>query len=121
MFISTLIQRRYHFKDLLQGILLTAITFPVYIKASTLAIMGVRGSFGITPKDGASALPLSALWPQLVLAILCFSGVVWGLLRFYYERQPADAILVNTFWSLYHFIILSSLLYFNHPEEKNAS
>lgn len=118
MFISTLMQRRYRFKDLLQGVLLTAISFPVFIKASTLAIFGVRGSFGITPKEGSSALPFLALWPQLTLAILCFSGVIWGLLRFHYEHHPADAILVNTFWSLYHFLILASILYFNHPEEK---
>lgn len=117
MFVSTLYQRRYHVRDLLQGVLLTAITFPVYIKASTLAMFGVRGSFGITPKGGSSALPLSALWPQLGLALLCFSGVVWGGLRFYYERKPMDAILVNTFWCLYHFLILGSALYFNHPEE----
>jgi len=120
MFASTLMQRRYRIKDLLQGVLLTAITFPVFIKASTLAMLGVRGSFGITPKDGASSLPFSALWPQLTLAIICFSGVVWGLLRFYYEHQPVDAILVNTFWSLYHFLILSSFLYFNHPEERKT-
>lgn len=93
------------------------ITFPVYIKASVLGLMGVKGTFGITPKGGAKQLPLKALWPQLSLAVLNFSAIIWGVNRLIYEREPMVALVVNMCWCLYHFLILSSVLYFNNPEK----
>lgn len=117
IFFWTLRQRHYVFKDLLLGQLLMAITFPVYIKASILGLMGVKGTFGITPKGGAMKLPLKALWAQLSLAILSFSAVIWGINRLIYEREPMVALVVNMCWCLYHFLILSSVLYFNNPEQ----
>ena len=116
-FFWTLRQRKYAFKDLMLGQLLMAITFPVYIKASILGLMGVKGTFGITPKGGAMRLPLKALWPQLSLAILNFSAVIWGINRLIYEREPMVALVVNMCWCFYHFMILSSVLYFNNPEQ----
>jgi cellulose synthase (UDP-forming) len=117
IFFWTLRQRKYVFKDLIQGQLLMAITFPVYIKASVLGLLGVKGTFGITPKKGALKLPLKALWIQLTLAALNFSAIIWGINRLIYEREPAAALTVNMFWCFYHFLILSSVLYFNNPEE----
>ena len=117
IFFWTLRQRKYVFKDILLGQLLMAITFPVYIKASILGLMGVKGTFGITPKGGAMQLPLKALWVQLSLAILNFSAVIWGINRLIYEREPMVALVVNMCWCLYHFLILSSVLYFNNPEK----
>lgn len=118
VFLWTLSRRNYHIKEIFTGLVLTPITFPVYMKASLLAMFGVRGSFGITPKGGSTTLPLASLWPQLSLACLCAFSFVWGMLRFYYEREPASALLVNSFWCLYHFLILSTVLYFNFSEEK---
>lgn len=120
IFIGTMVQRGYSVGNLVQGVLLNGICFPVYMKASLLALLGVRGTFNITPKGASHVLPLYRLWPQLLTAILCFGAVVWGLNRLYYERQPMLAIAVNSFWCLYHFGILSAVLYFNHPEESTA-
>ncbi|MGD9972261.1 MAG: glycosyltransferase family 2 protein [Desulfatirhabdiaceae bacterium] len=117
LFISTLHQRRYRLTELFQGVLLNAVCFPVFMKASLLGILGVRGTFGITPKGQSRALPLTGLWPQLGTAVLCFSAVVWGAHRLAYEPAPAFAILVNMFWCIYHFCILTATLYFNHSEE----
>ena len=117
IFFWTLRQRKYVFKDLLLGQLLMAITFPVYIKASILGLMGVRGTFGITPKGGAMKLPLKALWVQLLLAGLNFSAIIWGINRLIYEREPMVALIVNMCWCLYHFLLLSSVFYFNNPEQ----
>ncbi len=119
MFFSTLHQRRYSFRDLIQGMVLNVISFPVYMKASLLGILGFRGTFGITPKNQSRALPLFRLWPQILIALLSFAAVVVGCHRLYYEREPLFAILVNTFWAFYHFLLMSSVLYFNHPEEKS--
>ena len=117
IFFWTLRQRRYAFKDLVQGQLLMAITFPVYIKAAVLGLLGVKGKFGITPKGGSMALPLKALWVQLSMAALTFSAVIWGMNRLLYEREPVAALVVNVIWCLYHFLILSSVFYFNNPEK----
>jgi len=117
IFFWTLRKRQYAVRDIILGQLLLAVTFPVYIRASVMALAGVRGSFGITPKGGSKALPLRALWPQLLLATLTFSAVVWGINRIVFEREPLWAIVVNMFWCCYHFAILSSVLYFNNAGE----
>lgn len=120
IFSWTLKERKYVFKDLIQGQLLMAITFPVYIKASIQGLLGIKGTFGITPKAGAMQLPLKALWIQLSMAVLNFSAIIWGANRLIYEREPAAAILVNMGWCLYHFLVLSSVLYFNNPEPEQS-
>lgn len=117
MFLGTLHLRKYRVKDIFQGMLLNAISFPVFMKASTLAMVGVRGTFAVTPKGQSRALPLWALWPQLITAALSFGAVCWGMMRLYYEREPFYAILVNILWCLYHFFLFSTVLYFNFPEE----
>ena len=116
IFLYSMSQRRYGFWELAQGILLQAITFPVYMKASLLAVLGVRGSFGITPKGGSTSLPLVRLWPQLGLGLACLAGFTWGMLRLWYGDGPTLALLTNSGWCLYHFAILSTTLHFNFPE-----
>ena len=118
IFLWTLNRRSYHLKEIFTGLVLTPIAFPVYMKASLLALLGVRGSFGITPKGGGAALPLKALWPQLLLAFICSFAFIWGMMRLYYEREPVSALIVNSLWCLYHFLILATVLYFNFSEEK---
>lgn len=118
VFLGTLQQRGYSFKDLFQGIILNTVTFPVFIRASLLAMVGIRGTFGITPKGRSRAMPLYALVPQVAAALLSFAAVVWGLQRMYYERDPVSALVINCLWSFYHFVILTCVLYFNHPEEE---
>ena len=117
VFLWTLHQRSYRLRDLLVGVLLNAVSFPVYLKASTLAMLGVRGTFGITPKGGSTSLPLRALWPQVGLALVNFAAWIWGIQRLYYERDPAAGLAMNCFWCFYHCLILSTVLFFNHPEE----
>jgi cellulose synthase (UDP-forming) len=97
---------------------LQAVSFPVYMRASLLGILGVRGSFGITPKGRSLSLPLYALWAQLGLALFCLFAAGWGAARIYYEAPVGGqvyALAVNTFWCLYHAAVLSAVLYFNHP------
>lgn len=121
LFLYTLKSRRYRIQEILFGLVLTPVTFPVYMRASLLAMLGVRGTFGITPKGGASLLPLHALWPQLLLAVFCFFSLVWGVMRIYYEREPVYALAVNSLWCLYHFLILSSVLYFNFSRKDTGT
>ncbi|NCC25878.1 MAG: glycosyltransferase [Deltaproteobacteria bacterium] len=117
LFLYSMGQRRYGFKELAIGIILQAITFPVYMRASLLGIIGVRGSFGITPKGGSMSLPLRGLWPQVALAGACTGALVWSLERLRFEGEPAWAIAINGLWCAYHALLLSAVVYFNHPEE----
>lgn len=115
-FLFTLRQRGYSTRDLFIGVVLTTVSFPVYIKASVLAVLGFRGSFGITPKSGSSSLPLKALWPQVGAMLVGFVAIVWGLNNAYYGGTNIPAIAVNGFWCLYNFAVLGAVFYFNRPE-----
>jgi len=117
IFAATLHSRKYTVRDMLQGILLNAVSFPVYMKASLLAMLGVKGTFGITPKGGSNALPLTGLWPQILTLLIAFGAVIWGVHRLIYERETAIAVVINSFWSLYHVAIILGVLYFNYPVE----
>lgn len=116
-FYWTLQKRNYRLSDLITGQLLTFISFPVYLKATTLALLGVRGTFGITPKGGGKILPLKGYWVQFTMFAFCFSAIIWGANRLFFEREPFWGIAVNMFWCFYHFMILSSIFYFNDPGE----
>jgi cellulose synthase/poly-beta-1,6-N-acetylglucosamine synthase-like glycosyltransferase len=116
-FMNTLRARSYRLRDIYNGLLLTNVTFPIYMQASLLGLLGVRGKFGITPKSGGSSLPLGSLWPQLLAMTALLAAAVWGLNRVYYVREPVLALLVNIFWCLYNFWLLSTVFYFNRPEE----
>ena len=120
-FYWTLKERRYRPRDLILGQLLMAVTFPVYIKAAVLALLGVRGTFVVTPKGNSTALPHRDLWVQLTLAILAFAAIVWGLNRLISGDGPPAALIVNMVWCLYHFLILASVLYFNEPQAEDPT
>ena len=111
IFYMVLGTRNYKIKDLFLGQLLGALTFTVYVRGAVSAILGFKTTFGITEKIKGRALPYLKLWPQLGMLYLSFIALVWGINRFVYERDIA--ILVNGFWVLYHFLILSSVFYFN--------
>jgi len=117
VFFWTLRERNYRMKEIALGLMLSPAAFPIYMKSALLALLGVKGKFTITPKEGVSILPLRYLWPQIALSVLNFSGMVWGANRMYYERENIWALAANSFWCLYFFIALSFVFYFNNPEE----
>jgi len=103
--------RNYRVKDLFLGQLLGEITIPVYMHAAFFAVLGKKVTFGVTGKGQAKVISYLRLWPQFSLIFLAFISVVWGVNRFIYEREAA--ILVNSFWTMYHCFVLSSIFYFN--------
>ncbi len=121
LFSFAMSQRKYRLRELVGGIVLQATAFPVYMKASLLGILGVRGSFTITPKAGSSAIALRSLWPHLVLITLCTAAITWGVMRAVFEQDPLWALTINTLWCGYHLALLLAVFYFNHqPEELTA-
>lgn len=121
MFIYSLRRRQYRAGEIFTALLLNSISFPIYMKASFLGILGVRGTFGITPKGRSDSLPLHVFWPQLGLAALAFVALVWGLHQLFYVREPVAALAVNSFWCAYHVLILGTTLYFNWPTVETGS
>lgn len=119
LFLWTLHDKRYRYKDLVLGTILNMICFPVYMRATLLGLLGVKGTFTTTQKGvGGLSLPMWRLWPQLGLAILCFSAGIWGLMRLYFEQEPIAALIMNIFWVFFHCAILSTIIYYNNPEER---
>lgn len=117
MFLWTLKKRAYTIFDILSVLVFNAVSFPVFIKAAASAMLGIKTSFGITPKSGSTMLSLRSLIPQTLTGLLCIAAIVWGSLRLYYEREPFYGLLLNIFWTIYNFSLVSSFLYFNHSEE----
>lgn len=117
MFFWTIIERKYPFFDLIPALLINIVSFPVYMKASVYALVGLKTTFGITPKGGANILSFKSLALQIVVSLGCVFAITWGFMRLYYEREPFYAVLTNVFWCLFNCVTLSSFLYFNHSEE----
>jgi cellulose synthase (UDP-forming) len=116
LFIYSLTRRRYRIGDVMTSVALNALCFPVFMKASLLGLLGVKGSFGITPKKGATELPLWNLWPQLLVIVISVAAIFWGAMDVYYNRTAPGTYLVNAMWCLYNLGMVSMVLYFNHPE-----
>lgn len=111
IFFLSMYRRNYKFGDLLLGILLGFICFPVYIKALLAALLGIRSSFNVTEKRSSSgAVPYRVFLPQLFMWGLNFAALVWGAQRMAVEQTPQLA--ASMLWTFYHFAMLSSLFYF---------
>jgi len=114
IFYMVLKTRHYKIKDLFLGQLLGVLTFSVYIRGAISALLGLKITFGITEKIRGRRLSYLKLWPQTGMLYFSLIALIWGINRFVYERNIA--ILVNGFWVLYNFLILSSLFYFNREK-----
>lgn len=116
VFYGVLRTRGYEMKDLFLGQLLGVSAFSVYVRGAFSALIGVKVTFGITEKTEAEALPYIKLWPQLAMIFLTFISLVWGLNRYIYERE--SAILVNSFWMLYHCAVFCGIFYLNKGKKE---
>jgi cellulose synthase (UDP-forming) len=111
IFYLSLYGRNYKFNDLIKGQMLVLISFPVLIKAMFLGLLGIKGSFAITNKEPGKRLPFYKLSPQILFIILNLVATILGAIRYY--KTYDIAILINSFWTFYHFIILLSVFHFN--------
>ncbi len=111
IFFLSMYRRNYRFGDLLLGILLGFICFPVYVKAAFAALLGIKSSFNITDKGRATGVvPYRVFAPQLVMWAINFVALIWGMQRLVVEQTPQ--LTVSIVWTFYHFIMLSSIFYF---------
>lgn len=117
LFVLTLRKRNYAAKDIASVLVMNAVTFPVFVKAAFAALFNVKSTFGVTPKDGATSLPLTAFKPQIAAALLCVIATTWGIMSLIYEDYRFYGILANLIWTTYNFMVITSFLYFNGTEE----
>lgn len=117
IFFMSMYRRNYRFDDLMLGILLAFICFPIYIKAFFATLLGVRSSFNVTEKrSGGGAVPYRVFRPQLFMWLVNFVALIWGAQRVLAEQTPQLA--VSLIWIVYHFVLLSSIFFFRESGDK---
>lgn len=112
-FIGTLRRRGYRTAEVMTALAMNTISFPVYLHASACGLLGIKGHFKVTGKQGAWSLSLTRLWPQLTVLTIFVTAFTWGLNQWIYGIKPAGTILPNLFWCAYHGTLIATVLYFN--------
>lgn len=110
VFLVSMSLRNYPIKDQFLGIIMTNLAFPVYILATTYAMIGKKIPFVVTPKTHANQASLKYYWPHIVMIVSLAFSVVFGI----YVRigQLTLALAANVVWSLYSIVVLCSFVYF---------
>ena len=103
--------RNYRSRDIFKGQLLFFLSLPACMRGTLFGLIGVKKGFDVTPKDGSHKISYIKLWPQILLWSVNLMAITWAANRFIYDYSPA--VIVNLIWITYHFMILSSLFYFN--------
>jgi cellulose synthase (UDP-forming) len=108
-------RRKYPARGLWLAMALTFSTSWIYVKASSVAILGLKRAFAVTPKGVGGAIPLSRMPMETFLFALSVfaSGVgVYHLIFVAFDL----AYIIPTIWTAYQAVQLSTLLfYFNRP------
>jgi len=118
LFVYTMRQRGYAYRDIFVGQAIALLTFDVYMVATLGGILGFRTKFGVTPKGTANILPLAITWPQLTMFAL---SIIAGIVGIYKGISTGNlAVWVNVFWVFYHVTLLSYIFRFNQLFEQSA-
>jgi cellulose synthase (UDP-forming) len=82
---------------------LQAASFWIHIQATVLTLLGRRGGFVVTPKEGAAGRQPRAVAPALAVIAVLSAVAAYGLLR---DRDPAT--LNNVAFAALHIAVLAS-------------
>lgn len=117
IFYTSMKVRGYSFSEVYKGQLLLFVALPTYLKGSFFGLLNTKKGFRITAKESAKFVPYKQLLPQISVWGILLISIIWGVNRFAYSFSPAVA--VNVFWIIYHFLLMSSLFYFNEERMGN--
>jgi len=78
-------------------------SFWIHIQATILTLLGRRGRFVVTPKEGERGRQLRPVWPALALLALLGGAALWGLAH---DRSPGT--LNNVAFAVLHMAVLLS-------------
>lgn len=109
-FYSTMIERNYKLKDIYRGVILSFLTFPVYMKATLAGFFDRKMKFQITQKGKEEVFPQIALWPYYLMILIYIVAFIFGILKL---ETNFYAVLINMFWILYHLFILFHVFQLN--------
>ncbi|MFH1327761.1 MAG: glycosyltransferase [Candidatus Bathyarchaeota archaeon] len=112
-FYSSMGKRGWSAKWTWLGTSLTLITFPVYMRAAVSALLGKKATFGVTQKGKTpgAGIPLTKLWPQLVMLTFCFASTAVGLT--YISFFIDFSLLTNTVGAIYNATLPLTLFSFS--------
>ncbi len=111
VFYESMGERKYKALQVIKGQLLSFLTLPVFMSAAIGGIIGKKRTFQVTSKVSGGRVSYFTLWPQITFWAVNLAAITWGLERYFYERTAA--VFVNVAWIVYHFLLLSSVFYFN--------
>jgi cellulose synthase (UDP-forming) len=107
--------RHYSIRGIWLASALSFATFWIYIKASIVALFGLKRAFGVTPKGVGGSIPVTRMLPEFALLIGNAATAAWGMYKLA-TVGVSTAYVMNTIWAAYHTVLLSTLfIYFNRP------
>jgi cellulose synthase (UDP-forming) len=116
MFYTGMEARGYPLSQMVIGQQIGFMSFPIHFSSAISSLLGKKRPFGVTPKGVGGRVAWSSLWVQLLFLTLSAVGFAWGMYRYMagYDRNTT-AIVINSFWALYHVWMLSSVFRLNKP------
>jgi cellulose synthase (UDP-forming) len=112
IFYSCMVKKKYTRRNMLYVQMLTALSMPVYISATIIGLFNLdKKGFQVTPKGGATNVPLKVIWPQLLLFSAVFLTLLCGLFRLLHGWDYV--LIINVFWTAFQCVMLSGIFYFN--------
>ena len=112
IFYSRMVKKKYTRLNMLYVQMLTALSMPVYLSATIIGLFNLdKKGFQVTPKGGATNVPLKDIWPQLLLFGVVVVTLLWGLFRLSHGWDYV--LMINVFWTAFQCVMLSGIFYFN--------
>ncbi len=112
IFYASMVKKKYKRLNMLHVQMLTALSMPVYLSATIIGLFNLdKKGFQVTPKGGATNVPLRDIMPQLFLIGVVVLTLLWGLFRLYHGWDYV--LMINVFWTAFQLVMLTGLFYFN--------
>ena len=116
---TTLKLRGVKTSEILWGLNLSFITFPIYIKAVFYALIGKKIPFIVTPKNSGGCTSIKEFLPQIAMMIVMAFSAGIGIIKI--SDQASVSLVINTLWSLYCLAMLQGIWYFMYGEREDTS
>jgi cellulose synthase (UDP-forming) len=85
--------------------------FSIWIQAVVSVLIGRKLGFVVTPKQRQQGNYLPLVWPQILIIILTFLAIVYGLWGYFSGlNYQLAGVLINTFWGIYNAFMLSAII-----------
>lgn len=85
--------------------------FSLWIQAVISVFIGLKLKFIVTPKQRQSKNYLPLVWPQILIIVLTFGAIGYGLWGYSMGLgYQLSGVLINIFWGVYNSIMLSAII-----------